>query len=271
MSSIVPLDPEGGNTNPPPKQISPAKMWCFTWNNYDSSKVPEFRDLLHKEGKYIFQAEVGESGTAHLQGYIEFNEKCRPLSRIKIKEIHWEKAKGTKRENQKYCSKLNTKAGPVYSNMDIIGCKDPMEGKTWKKWQLKIKEFVETKDTDDRKIYWFWEPDGKVGKTTLCKHLCIKHNALLLSGKANDVKYGVQKWVENENPTNLFIFHYTRTNEDWVSYEALEAIKDGIFFSGKYESGMVMYDSPKVIVFANFEPKLDAMSKDRWEVHKIPP
>ena len=23
-----------GNTKPPPKQISPSKMWCFTWNNY---------------------------------------------------------------------------------------------------------------------------------------------------------------------------------------------------------------------------------------------
>lgn len=65
------------------------------------------------------------------------------------------------------------------------------------------------------------------------------------------------------------VFHYTRAVENYVSYEALEAIKDGIFFSTKYESGMVVFDSPHVVVFANFPPDRTQLSADRWRITNI--
>ena len=38
------------------------------------------------------------------------------------------------------------------------------------------------------------------------------------------------------------------------------------FFSGKYESGMVRYNKPHVIIFANCRPDIEKLSKDRWKV-----
>lgn len=100
-----------GNTRPR-KQISPAKHWCFTLNNY----TPEDISLIQNNSsinKYIFQEETGENGTKHLQGYIEFKEKTRPLSLFDSKRIHWEKTKHINASID-YCSKEETRTGEIY-------------------------------------------------------------------------------------------------------------------------------------------------------------
>jgi len=67
----------------------------------------------------------------------------------------------------------------------------------------------------------------------------------------------------------VVIIDIPRTSESFVSYGGIEKIKDGCFFSGKYESGMVLYDNPHVICFANFPPVSETMSADRWHIVKI--
>ena len=51
-----------------------------------------------------------------------------------------------------------------------------------------------------------------------------------------------------------------------MSYIAIEGIKDGCFFSAKYEAGMCVYNPPHVMVFANKAPELTMLSSDRWVV-----
>lgn len=66
------------------------------------------------------------------------------------------------------------------------------------------------------------------------------------------------------------LFGIPRTcTAEYVSYSALEELKDGIFFSGKYESSMVMTNNLHIFVFANFEPDRSKLSKDRWEIHYV--
>ena len=50
----------------------------------------------------------GLCDTPHLQGYCENKTKCRPMGLLDTKRIHWEKSKGTREENEVYCSKENT-------------------------------------------------------------------------------------------------------------------------------------------------------------------
>ena len=51
-----------------------------------------------------------------------------------------------------------------------------------------------------------------------------------------------------------------------ISYDGIEEIKDMMFYSGKYEGGMVVGKCPRFIVFANNPPIFEKMSADRWRV-----
>ena len=114
-----------------------------------------------KSKLYIIGDAVGECGTPHLQGYVEFKSKLRPLGLFEFKRIHWEKSKGSKEENITYCSKQNVIAS--------LGLPKPIKvlDKLYK-WQSDIENIALT-EPDDRTIYWYWEDRGNIGKSSFIK------------------------------------------------------------------------------------------------------
>jgi len=103
-SSIASAE-EGNTITSSSPQISPAIRWCFTLNNYTNEDISSIVLVFRDKCKFcIIGDEVGESGTPHLQGYVEFNTKLRPKGLLSNK-IHWEKAKGDRKQNVLYCSK----------------------------------------------------------------------------------------------------------------------------------------------------------------------
>lgn len=256
---------------PPVKQISPAIRWSFTLNNYDNEIIDE---LVPKFQNYCKFAIVGKEGaeteTPHLQGYLEFKDKKRPLSVFKTKKIHWEKAKGTKEDNIKYCSKEKN-----YCKELCIGFVPRREitfswENNMKWWQMDIIKMID-EWADDRSIHWYWSSSGCIGKTQFSKYLTVKYGAIPLSGKGNDVRNGIiqYKIAEGHYP-DLVVFPIPRSYDcEYLSYEALENIKDMYFYSGKYEGGTVCGLCPHLIVMANEEPNLSKCSPDRWNVVNI--
>jgi hypothetical protein len=84
------------------------------------------------------------------------------------------------------------------------------------------------------------------------------------------MKYGIVKYIEKHGfaPTSVII-DIPRSRLDYVSYTAIEEIKNGCFFSTKYESDMVVFNSPHIICFANAYPETSQMSADRWKIYEI--
>lgn len=258
----------GGNTiTPVQPRISPSKRWCFTLNNYTKEDIGSMVPIFSHEGSYIFQEEIGENGTPHLQGYIEFNRKLRPLSLNLNPKIHWEKAKGNRQQNIEYCSKDDTKNGKVYTNMRI-----PKKLKLIDRllpWQDELFSKL-MEEPDDRTINWYWETTGGVGKSAFTKLMCAKHHAIVLSGKGADMKYGILKYIEKHGVApDIIIIDVPRHTMDYISYTGIEEVKNGCFFSPKYESDMCIFNSPHIVVFANQPPDYTKMSEDRWNVVNI--
>jgi len=139
----------------------------------------------------------------------------------------------------------------------------------WRKWQLDLKAELD-KEPDDRTILWLWEPTGNVGKSAFAKHYAIKGNAILALGSAHNVKAAIALWMKNSPEADLkYVFYDIPRSSTDVDYTALEQIKNGCFFSGKYESGSVVFPDVHLVCFSNREPIYDQLSKDRWKVIEI--
>ena len=241
---------EGNTKTSPVRQISPAKRWCFTFNNYSdsdiSSIVPIFRD---KCSKVIIGKEVGESGTPHLQGFCSFKVKCRPLSLKLPAKIHWEKAKGNDVQNFEYCSKNSN----ILLNIGFPKPPNTISKNNFKSWQRELTEIFEVPAAwDDRTIYWYYG-DANIGKTQWAKYMCVHHNAVVIGGHKRHMLAQVEK---SEAPIYIVLLSY---GDNKVSYRALEQIKDGLFTShfGCDNNNMVIRDAPHLVIIGNEPPNED--------------
>ena len=82
------------------------RNYCFTLNNYTETEVEQLKAI---GCSYILLGrEVGEQGTPHIQGYVEFENSKRLTTLKKINpRIHWEPRKGTQEQAIEYCKKDN--------------------------------------------------------------------------------------------------------------------------------------------------------------------
>jgi hypothetical protein len=263
MTQITQITQSGGNTN------LRLRKACFTLNNYSED---EFTQLLRNfaDMKYVIGKEIGDEGTPHLQGYVEFGKQ---LSFKQLKKInnrtHWERPIGTREQNRKYCCKEGNFVStlPIPLNERLL---NKYSDVVWKQWQQFVIDIVQG-EPDTRTVHWFWERSGNVGKSFLCKYLYLKYDALICSGKKDDVFNQVKIWLDNHDQESpkLVICDIPRSGVDFVNYGVLEKLKDGLLYSGKYEGGVCALDNMHVICFANEPPQQDTMSLDRWAIKRI--
>lgn len=271
MDITAPSAPScSGNTNSEqlPKKTkklgNQAIHWCFTFNNYDKD-APSALEKVFKNIciKYVFQEEVGEEGTPHLQGYIHLKKKMR-WSEFKLTDkIHWEICKKIN-ESISYCQKPETRSGAIFkwgfpADLKLITPN--------REWQLDILKIIND-FPNERKVYWYYDISGGIGKSSLCKYLCAKHNALYIDeGKKADL---INIIFNNDmDKCNLIVIDVPRDNGNKVSYKAIEQIKNGMICNTKYETGMKLFNSPHLLIFSNFYPETDKLSLDRWEIFEI--
>lgn len=252
---------EVGNTKTS-SRISTSLYWTFTLNNHTLNEFEILKNeiCLHCLD-YRVQEEQGEEGTLHLQGFIHCKKRIRPMETFSCKRIHWEKARSPKHARE-YCCKEDTATGEY-----ILDSIEPIKLiKPDRPWQLAILNMINN-EPDDRSINWYWENEGGIGKSAFTKYLCVKHKALCVSGKSSDCKYAIIKYNEEKKKyPKIVIFDIPRTNLEYINYEAIESIKNGCFFSGKYESSQVIMNSPHIIIFANSPPDKRKLSQDRWNI-----
>ncbi len=279
------------------RNMSNGTNWSYTVNNYtDANQV----DLKLIECVYhVYGYEVGESGTPHLQGTICFSKNMRvtavrklipghvELTRNKEASIAYSKKDGNFWENGTPPLAKSGKASDsiTYSTVsgcdtwdDVlkipnIACKLSWAKEVWRKkaapitdlptslkpWQEE--EIVTLLKQDNRKIRFIVDYKGGLGKTVLAKHLVQEHGAFYTrGGKHADIAYAYDR-------QNIVCFDMSRSNEEahWP-YPVMECFKDGMLFSGKYESLTKIFPSCKVIVLCNQHPDTTKLSTDRYDI-----
>lgn len=276
-STIVPC--EDGNTDPSAsshdgskeektKQPPPKAIWMITinvkdWNSSNSSSLDQWIKLHCKQS--VYQVEKGDSGNLHVQLTMTLKKKNR-LTWLKRHFCHIAHCEEVRNEEASfnYCCKSDTRIQePRYypEPINAVAVEDELKYLEPFAWQKEILEII-TQKPHPRKIFWYWERTGAVGKTTLVRHILLNHNAVLLDGNKRDMAYA---WTGQP----IVIFDFERTREGRVPYGGLEKIKDGLIFSSKYESKPKIYNRPHVICFANWPPISETISEDQWVITEL--
>lgn len=240
------------------------KSTYITNNTINDPIDPEslWKILIQHCKEFYFQLERGvNGGYEHFQGCLSLKIKHRlneTKNIIGFKSVHLEPIINWN-ASLNYCSKEDTRvAGPWNHNSVWI---KTIEVLNW--WQEPVlAKLLEL--PDDRSIWWIWDSIGNIGKSAFCKYAAVRLKATVLgNGSFADLAFAL-----GDSP-KIVIFDLPRTIEGRVNYTAIEKIKDGMIFSGKYESKTKVFNSPHVLVFANFSPDENAMSKDRWNILRL--
>lgn len=134
----------------------------------------------------------------------------------------------------------------------------------WYQWQADLLDYLHSEEAkkDDRAIVWVTDPVGNQGKSTLVRYLVANEDAVYINGKVADMAHAY-------NGEPIVLFDVTRTQLDNMDhlYSFAEMLKNGLIFSPKYESGMKVFPSPRVVFFANQTYARGKWTEDR--VHEI--
>lgn len=139
--------------------------------------------------------------------------------------------------------------------------KKDMEKVLLRDWQKEALDKLLTQD--NRKVLWVVDPVGNNGKSYLSKWLCAMHKAFYVAGgKTADIAYAYKM-------EPIVVCDLARQKREVFNYAILEGFKNGIIFSSKYESACKKFRPAKVIVFSNWEPDMEKLSADRWEIMRL--
>lgn len=252
-----------------------------------------------------FGKEVGEQGTPHLQGFVSFKAR-KSLNQVRqlIPDSHLTVARGTPSQNKIYCSKegdftefgdppgSSGQRNDLKAFMEAVksGCCDrnalrEEHSGVMARYPRFCQEYIDdhheaevpdhplfrwqeilqgklSREANDREIIFVVDPDGNQGKTWFAKWYCARNPTAqyMESTKKADMAYSLKRDV-----THLFV-NCTRHQLDYLNYSFLEAVKDGMVFSGKYESCTKVIGPCHVVVMMNQEPDMSALSSDRYKI-----
>ena len=281
------------------KKVKTSRLFGSKWCGDIHGAIPENCPILEKlktqfqKDEYTVAAVAYETGKhgihPHWQFYFQTSNRCCMKQKLldllgEETAFHLELAKGTQNANLTYVYAVRKqhqigwvqyakghnppKSYRPYKTENLLWLRNNM-----KPWQAFLTEKL-TSQADYRDITWVWEPVGNTGKTYLAKYLHYFHGAILTGGKSDDMKHAISRWkqITGHYPITIIIDLARSGKLNSSSYTTLEQIKNAMFFTGKYQSGMVAScNPPNVVVFANTPPKTQLMSSDRWKIYKINP
>lgn len=143
------------------------------------------------------------------------------------------------------------------------------EPEQWRPWQLQCLQLLDG-PPHPRRIHWYVDPDGAAGKSFLVRYLATNRGSLALSSGRHD------RLLNAYNGEPIVTFDFSRdvasTSDqpsDRTPYAVIEAIKNGVIFSGFFGAGPKIFPVPHLLCFSNFEPDQAKLSADRWDIYFV--
>lgn len=235
----------------------------WQWTSEREISKRELKIMLDKNDckKWIIGFEVGKNGLRHYQvRLVTSNDNFFEWVKAHIPTAHIEKA------NQGW-SDYERKSGRFITSDDTAEIRQVRFG-TLRPLQKKILKIVGTQN--DRQIDVFLDSVGNHGKSWLTIHLWERGQALVVprseSSAAKISAFICSAW-RGEPFIIIDIPRASKPKPEW--YEAIEELKDGLVFDGRYSGRCRNIRGCKLIIFTNVELDLKRLSHDRWRLHGV--
>lgn len=237
-----------------------SRNWCFTLNNHTDYDLAYLK--MELECSYLVVGEeVGEQGTKHLQGYVEF-KNGKTLSAVKkiLKntKYHLEPRMGTVQQAAQYCKKdgnffekgESSHQGARTDLDEIVLCVNSGTfhssdfPTTFIKYHKGIEAYALSLHSDRSEkpyVEWRWGSTG-TGKT---------RGAVEAHGYENTyIKDGTTWWNGYTQQTCIVIDDF---DGKWPFRDLLRLL-DHYPYQGQYKGGYVKINSPFITITAEYPP-----------------
>ena len=139
-------------------------------------------------------------------------------------------------------------------------------------WQQQLLDIIKVSSV--REVIWVKGVKGNEGKTWFQKYVQSVFGSdrvaeLDLKSKTANILHPLRKFPLYT--IDIFFFNDARAiNYESCCYTALEDIKDGKGMASKFNSEVIHFKTPNVVVvFSNTDPDMKQLSKDRWKIYNI--
>lgn len=122
---------------------------------------------------------------------------------------------------------------------------------------------------DPREIIFVVDEAGNGGKSWFTDYCCehLTAAAIILPGKKADMVYALA--TLGFEPKIVFVDAPRSKQGEYIQYDFLEELKNGRIFCSKYESHLLRFSVPHVVVMMNESPDMNKLSVDRYNVVEI--
>lgn len=220
--------------------------YCAKDGDWEEHGIPNKEHAGHGQGRRTDLAGVKKS----IEQGLSYDEIC---------DLHFEEAAKYNRFISEQVSRHALRRG-------LGSLQEAYASASLRPWQTALMDIL-VDPPCPRKILWFWEDKGNIGKSWMTTYLMVMKKACVIDlGKLGDMIY-----LYSKNPSNIVIFDIPRTSEEHMhgAYTLAERLKNGRLSSFKYESQTIVPMACHVIFFANFAPDMTKWSQDRYFIKKL--
>ena len=165
-------------------------------------------------------------------------------------------------------SKEDKECLELYRNQQVRLDINKVELRPWQKDAFQLFE-----SPTERNIIWIYGPRGNIGKSWFQNYIeaYFGYQRVFRSDlriKHKDTCNILKK--RGLTAIDIFLFNDSRSTkgEEMNIYRVLEDIKDGAATTSKYDSKVIKFKTPNIVmVFSNKQPNQKSLSADRWEVY----
>lgn len=209
--------------------------------------------------KWIIAKETGKNGLEHWQIRLSTsNKNFFDWAKENIPQAHIEKASTGDDTYER-------KDGYYWSSEDTKDIRKVRFGALRPNQRL-VLQTVNTQN--DREVDVWLDPEGCHGKTWLTLHLFETGQGFVVP-RASTTPEKLSAYVCSAYRGEPYIIiDIPRAKKpDKALYEAIEELKDGLVFDGRYSGHARNIRGAKIIIFTNTPLDLKQLSKDRWRLH----